>query len=77
MPRSRSEAERLESDDRVAAVSFTGSYESGVSVVRVGGVKQYVLELGGGDPTIVLEDADLELAIDKIARGIYSYVGQR
>ncbi|RFA93048.1 NADP-dependent glyceraldehyde-3-phosphate dehydrogenase [Pyrobaculum aerophilum] len=77
LPISGSEAERLVADDRIAAVSFTGSYESGIRVVRAGGVKQYVLELGGGDPAIVLEDADLELAIDKIARGIYSYAGQR
>jgi acyl-CoA reductase-like NAD-dependent aldehyde dehydrogenase len=73
LPVSGAEAERLVADDRIAAVSFTGSYESGVSVVKAGGVKQYVLELGSGDPVIVMEDADLQL----IARGIYSYAGQR
>nr|1UXN_A Chain A, GLYCERALDEHYDE-3-PHOSPHATE DEHYDROGENASE (NADP+) [Thermoproteus tenax]1UXP_A Chain A, GLYCERALDEHYDE-3-PHOSPHATE DEHYDROGENASE (NADP+) [Thermoproteus tenax]1UXQ_A Chain A, GLYCERALDEHYDE-3-PHOSPHATE DEHYDROGENASE (NADP+) [Thermoproteus tenax]1UXR_A Chain A, GLYCERALDEHYDE-3-PHOSPHATE DEHYDROGENASE (NADP+) [Thermoproteus tenax]1UXT_A Chain A, GLYCERALDEHYDE-3-PHOSPHATE DEHYDROGENASE (NADP+) [Thermoproteus tenax]1UXU_A Chain A, GLYCERALDEHYDE-3-PHOSPHATE DEHYDROGENASE (NADP+) [Thermo len=71
------EAEKIVADDRVAAVSFTGSTEVGERVVKVGGVKQYVMELGGGDPAIVLEDADLDLAADKIARGIYSYAGQR
>lgn len=77
LPISGTEAEKLVADDRIAAVSFTGSYESGEKVVRAGGVKQYILELGGGDPAIVLNDADLELAVDRIARGIYSYAGQR
>lgn len=77
LPISGAEAERLVADDRVAAVSFTGSTESGEKIVRAGGVKQYVLELGGGDPAIVLDDADLDLAVDRIAAGIYSYAGQR
>jgi len=35
------------------------------------------MELGGGDPAIVLADADIKLAAERIAMGIYSYAGQR
>ncbi len=61
----------------VNVVSLTGSTETGLEVMRIGGIKQYIMELGGGDPAIVLSDADLGLAASKIATGITSYTGQR
>jgi glyceraldehyde-3-phosphate dehydrogenase [NAD(P)+] len=71
------ESDRLVSDDRIQVVSLTGSSETGRHVLSVAGIKQFVMELGGGDPAIVLGDADLDLAADRIAQGIYSYTGQR
>ena len=71
------ESDRIVSDDRINAISFTGSSETGRRVIEKAGIKQFVMELGGGDPAIVLADADLKLAAERIAAGIYSYSGQR
>lgn len=50
----------------VRAVTFTGSTEAGRAIAaRAGGqLKKTVLELGGSDPYVILEDADLETAVD-------------
>jgi glyceraldehyde-3-phosphate dehydrogenase [NAD(P)+] len=73
----RSEASKLLSDPRIHVVTLTGSTETGLHVLRQSGIKQFIMELGGGDPAIVLEDADLNLAASKITTGITSYSGQR
>jgi glyceraldehyde-3-phosphate dehydrogenase [NAD(P)+] len=45
--------------------------------MKTAGVKNYHMELGGKDPVIVLEDADLDLATEKIVQGMVKYAGQR
>ncbi|MGB9827261.1 aldehyde dehydrogenase family protein [Thermosphaera chiliense] len=72
-----SESDRIIRDDRVGVVSFTGSSETGKKVVQKAGIKQLVMELGGGDPAIVLGDADVDFSAERVAMGIYSYSGQR
>ncbi|AEA12613.1 non-phosphorylating glyceraldehyde-3-phosphate dehydrogenase [Thermoproteus uzoniensis 768-20] len=70
-------AEELAKDRRIAVISLTGSTETGERLMRAAGIKSYIMELGGGDPAIVLDDADPAFAADRIATGIISYAGQR
>jgi succinate-semialdehyde dehydrogenase/glutarate-semialdehyde dehydrogenase len=63
---------------RVRAATLTGSGAAGRAVARKAGelLKKTVLELGGSDPYLVLEDADLELAATVCARGRLVNSGQ-
>ncbi|MFX0011567.1 MAG: NADP-dependent glyceraldehyde-3-phosphate dehydrogenase [Candidatus Hermodarchaeota archaeon] len=61
----------------VSMVSFTGSSETGKHLASVAGMKPLLLELGGKDAAIVLDDASLELTADAIVSGAFSYSGQR
>jgi len=58
------EAQRLVDKDLVDAVSLTGSNSAGAQIGALAGgkIKKFVLELGGSDPFIVLDDADIEKA---------------
>jgi aldehyde dehydrogenase (NAD+) len=67
----------LVADDRVELVSFTGSVAVGKRISATAGYKRLVLELGGNDPMIVLDDADLELAAHLAAEGSFRNSGQR
>jgi putative phosphonoacetaldehyde dehydrogenase len=67
----------LVQDPRVELVTFTGSVAVGKRIAATAGYKKLVLELGGNDPLIVLEDADLELAVYLAAEGSFRNSGQR
>lgn len=69
-------AELLTSAD-VDLVTFTGGLAVGKRIAAAAVYKRQVLELGGNDPIIVLEDADLEEAVALAVRGSYQNSGQR
>jgi succinate-semialdehyde dehydrogenase/glutarate-semialdehyde dehydrogenase len=69
---------RVIDDDRVQGVSFTGSDDAGARVGERAGknVKKAILELGGSDPFVVLEDADMDLTAERAVWGRMTNMGQ-
>lgn len=65
-------------DVRIAAVTVTGSVRAGRAIGALAGaaLKKCVLELGGSDPFIVLDDADLDIAVQAAVIGRYQNTGQ-
>lgn len=61
------------------AISFTGSLETGKWIMSECGkqMKRVSLELGGKNPIIVMDDADLDLAVDGVIWGAFGTTGQR
>jgi len=71
--------DELMNDPRVKAVSFTGSNEIG-SALYAQGAKRLMrvqCEMGGKNPIVVLEDADLDLAVESTFQGAFYSTGQR
>jgi succinate-semialdehyde dehydrogenase / glutarate-semialdehyde dehydrogenase len=75
---SGSRASALISDDRIKGISFTGSEEAGASVAMEAGkyLKKVVLELGGNDVFIILEDADMDKTVEWAVVGRMNNNGQ-
>ena len=71
------EVKQLIADDRIAAVTITGSEPAGVSVATESGraLKKHVLELGGSDAFIVLADADVAAAAKTAAKARFQNAG--
>ena len=70
-------AEPLVKDPRVDIVSFTGSVAVGKHIASSVGYKKVILELGGNDPLIIMEDADIDTAVHLAAEGSFRNSGQR
>lgn len=66
---------------KVAAVSFTGSVKTGRQVAKRclegDAMKKFQLEMGGKNPFVVLDDADLEVAANSALNGAFFSTGQR
>ncbi|HTG47035.1 MAG TPA: aldehyde dehydrogenase family protein [Actinomycetota bacterium] len=71
--------ERILADPRVRGVSFTGSQAVGIGVARAMAARfgKYQLEMGGKNPLVILDDADLEVAVDCAVQGAFFQTGQR
>ncbi len=67
----------LITSEKINMISFTGSTEVGKRIATLAGMKKRHLELGGKAAAIVLEDADLELAVKKCVEGAMKNSGQR
>ncbi|KJK21710.1 DeoR faimly transcriptional regulator [Burkholderiaceae bacterium 16] len=70
-------ADELITHPSVDLVTFTGGVGIGKYIASKAGYKRVVLELGGNDPLIVMDDADLERAADLAVQGSYKNSGQR
>ncbi len=70
--------EALVTDPRIAKIAFTGSTPVGKHVAELAarGVKRVTLELGGSDPMIVLDDADVDTAVSAASVGRFFNCGQ-
>lgn len=68
----------LVNDSRIAAVSFTGGLQGGRAVAAAAArdIKPAQLELGGNNPIVVLEDADIAAAADGVVSGLITLNGQ-
>lgn len=73
--------EMLLGHDDVAAISFTGSVATGRKVAQAAvaapRMKKVQLEMGGKNPLVILDDADLGLAVETAANGAFYQTGQR
>lgn len=62
--------------DGIDKISFTGSIATGLFISSRAGMKKLTLELGGNDPLVVLEDADIEKAVSAAVSGAFLFSGQ-
>jgi acyl-CoA reductase-like NAD-dependent aldehyde dehydrogenase len=71
--------EAIIGDPRVDAISFTGSVDTGRKVAQkaIAQMKKIQLEMGGKNPLVVLDDADLKTAVESAVNGAYFSTGQR
>lgn len=70
-------ADELLTNDQVDLVTFTGGVAIGKYIASKAGYRRMVLELGGNDPIIAMEDADLDEASTLAVQGSYKNSGQR
>ncbi len=76
LPSSSQMAEKYVGDDRLQALSFTGSAAVGWRLKGLAGRKKVILELGGNAACIVDKDANLDLAARRAATGAFYQAGQ-
>ena len=75
---SGSRVSKIIENSKIAAITLTGSTPAGKSVAEASGrvLKKTVLELGGSDPYVILEDANIEKSVDSCIEGRLLNAGQ-
>lgn len=70
--------DELAVNDQVDLISFTGGIETGKKIMQGASVnvKKIALELGGKNPNIVFQDADLDVAVDQAMNAVFFHAGQ-
>ncbi|WP_292320790.1 aldehyde dehydrogenase family protein [Caldisphaera sp.] len=70
--------DELVTNKKVSGITFTGSTNTGISIASkaVQSAKKLMIEMGGSDPIIVLDDANLDAAINVSIKARYEYAGQ-
>ena len=68
--------ETLVKDDRIRMISFTGGLEAGKEITQQAGLKKIGMELGSNTPVIVMDDCDLDLAVELSVSGAFWAAGQ-
>ena len=66
----------LVASNEIDKISFTGSVPTGLVISQRAGMKKVTLELGGNDPLIVLDDANVDAAVKGVINGAYLNAGQ-
>ncbi len=66
----------LAAHEAIRMISFTGGVETGRKLARKAGIKKLGMELGSNSPTIVLKDANIDLAVESTVSGSFSAAGQ-
>ena len=79
MGRGSSVGQAMLDHPRVDAISFTGSVSTGkrVAAACVSHMRKFQLEMGGKNPLVVLDDADLKVAVESAVNGAFFSTGQR
>ena len=67
----------LTSNKEIDMITFTGSVRVGKGIAKAQSMKPLVLELGGNDAAYIRFDADIDLAVKEVAKGAFSFSGQR
>jgi aldehyde dehydrogenase (NAD+) len=73
----RTVGQRIVKHPEIEGLSFTGSKETGEWITQNAGLKKVGLELGGKNPIIVMDDAEVDLAVEGIIWGAFGTTGQR
>ncbi len=71
------ELSSLIASDDIQCVSFTGGIHTAKAIAKNAGMKKLLMELGGNDPLIVMDDADINLAVSTAVNQRFGTAGQR
>ena len=66
----------LVTDERVRMVTFTGGPDAGKEIIKKAGLKKIGMELGSNTPVIVMDDCDIDPAVESCVSGAFWAVGQ-